>query len=324
VYNALVQRIAILLAAAVCASAADIRVGIIGTDTSHVPAFTQLLNGDPASPDHIAGARVLAAYKGGSPDVESSAGRVDQYAEQIHSKFGVEIVPDIPTLLSKVDVVLLTSVDGRTHLEQARLVIAAHKPLFIDKPLASTLADALEIARLAKAANVAWFSASSLRFGEIAQEAAKVTGIRGAITFGPSPFEPHHALDLSWYGIHAVELLFTIMGPGCQSVTRVASADSDAIACRWKDGRIGEVRGIRPYSQYGAVLFREKDVVEIEPQTAGSYRPLLVEIVKFFQTGKPPFPNEETLEIFAFMDAAQRSKQQGGGPVAMPATPHAR
>jgi len=322
VYNALVKSILLLpacalLAGTVSAGAADIRIGIIGTDTSHVPAFTQLLNGDASRPDHIGGARVVAAYKGGSADVENSASRVDQYAEQVHSKFGVEIVPDIATLLTKVDAVILSSVDGRVHLEQARPVIAAHKPLFIDKPLASTLEDAREIARLAKEAGVPWFSSSSLRFGEIAA-ATKFSDIAGAITFGPGPFEPHHKLDLSWYAIHPVELLFTIMGPGCESVTRTASENADVMVGRWKDGRIGTVRAIRPYSEYGAVVFRAKEIMEVKPQGSGSYRPLVVEIVKFFQTGKPPVPNEDTLEIFAFMDAAQKSKEQGGKPVIVP------
>jgi hypothetical protein len=317
VYNALVKLILILLGGALCIAAADIRIGIIGTDTSHVPAFTQLLNGDASRPDHIAGARVVAAYKGGSADVENSASRVDQYAEQVRTKFGVEIVPDIATLLLKVDAVLLTSVDGRVHLEQARPVIAAHKPLFIDKPLASTLEDAREIARLAKAAGTPWFSASSLRYGELAV-ATRFTDITGALTWGPGPFEPHHKLDLSWYAIHPIELLFTIMGPGCESVTRTATDNTDVMVGRWKDGRIGTVRAIRPYSEYGAVVFRAKEIVEVKPQGAGSYRPLVVEIVKFFETGKPPVANDETLEIFAFLDAAQRSKEQGGKPVIVP------
>ena len=297
-------------------SAADIRLGVIGTDTSHVPAFTQLLNSDPAAKDHIPGARVVAAFKGGSKDIESSISRVDQYAEEVRAKWGVEIVPDIATLLSKVDAVLLTSVDGRVHLEQARPVIAAHKPLFIDKPLASTLEDAREIDRLAKQAGVAWFSSSSLRFGEMGSS-MKFPDATGVTTWGPGPLEPHHALDLTWYAIHPIELLYTLLGPGCETVTRVSSENTDVIVGRWKDGRLGTVRAIRPYSDYGAVVFRAKEIVEAKPQGAGSYRPLVVEIVKFFQTGKPPVPNEETLEIFAFMDAAQRSKEQGGKPVAL-------
>jgi hypothetical protein len=307
----------VLVAAALTACAAEIRVGIIGTDTSHVPAFTQLLN-DPSAPGYLGGARVVAAYKGGSKDVEESISRVDRYADEIRSKFGVEIVSGIPALLAKVDAVLLESVDGRVHLEQARPVIAAHKPLFIDKPLAATLEDAREIARLAKEAGVPWFSSSSLRFGAIGA-AMHFPDTKGASTWGPGPFEPHHYLDLSWYAIHPIELLYTIMGPGCESVTRTSSPDADVIVGRWKDGRIGAVRAIRPYSDYGAVVYREKQVVESHPKSgeAADYRLLMREIVTFFQTGKLPVANDETLEIFAFMDAAQRSKEQGGKPVAL-------
>jgi Oxidoreductase family, NAD-binding Rossmann fold len=313
-----VKAILVFLACTLCASAADLRVGVIGTDTSHVPAFAKLLNGDPSAADHVAGARLVAAYKGGSQDIEESIGRVDRFAEEIKTNYGVEIVPDIPTLLSKVDVVLLSSLDGRVHLAQARPAIAAHKPLFIDKPLAATLEDAREIARLAKAAGVPWFSSSSLRFGAIAT-AMKLPGLTGATTWGPGPFEAHHPLELAWYAIHPVELLYTIMGTGCESVTRIAGKDADAIVGRWKDGRIGTVNAVRPYSDYGAVAFRGRESVESHPKAAAAtdYRPLVVEIVKFFQTGRPPVSNEETLEIFAFLDAAQRSKEQGGKPVAL-------
>jgi hypothetical protein len=308
----------LILLAALCASAADFRLGIIGTDTSHVPAFTKLLNGDAGAPDHVAGARVVAAFKGGSKDIESSIARVDQYAEEIRTKWGVEIVADIPALLAKVDGVLLSSVDGRVHLEQARPVIAAHKPLFIDKPLAATLEDAREIARLAKEAGVAWFSSSSLRYGAIGAT-MKFSDTTGAATWGPGPFEPHHYLDLAWYAIHPVEVLYTLLGPGCETVSRTSGPDADVVVGRWKDGRIGTVRAIRPYSDYGAVVFRAKEVVESHPKAAeaADYRPLVREMVKFFQTGKPPVANEETLEMFAFMDAAQRSKEQGGRPVAL-------
>ena len=313
-----VKPILILLVVALRAPAADFRLGVIGTDTSHVPAFIRMMNGEADAPDHVTGARVIAAVKGGSKDIESSIARVDQYAEDIRTRWGVEVVPDIPELLPKVDGVLLTSVDGRVHLEQARPVIAARKPLFIDKPLAATLEDAREIARLAKDAGVAWFSSSSLRFGAIGA-AMKFPDTTGATTWGPGPLEPHHYLDLSWYAIHPVEVLYTLMGRGCESVSRTSGPDADVVVGRWKDGRIGTVRAIRPYSDYGAVVFRAKEVVESHPKAseAADYRPLVLEIVKFFQTGRPPVPNEETLEMFAFMDAAQRSKEQGGRPVAL-------
>ena len=295
------------------ARGSDLRLGIIGTDTSHVGAFVQLLN-DDAARDHVPGARVVAAYKGGSQDLEASYSRVDKFAEELRTKWNVELVPDIPTLCSKVDAVLLESVDGRVHLDQARPVIAAHKPLFIDKPLASTLVDAREIARLARTAGVPWFSASTLRYSEIATT-MKFDDTQAAITWGPGPLEAHHQLDLSFYAIHPIEMLYALLGPGCQEVTRIYTPDGDIITGLWKGGRTGTVRTLRPYGPYGAVVFRSKQVVQSSPEMLVDYRPLLVQIVKFFQSGVPPLPNDETLEIFAFMDAAQRSREAGGAPM---------
>lgn len=309
-----------------CAAAlhAEIRLGIIGTDTSHVVQFAKILN-DPLSPDHVPGAVIVAAYKGGSPDVESSATRVNNFAEELRTKWKVKFYPDIATLCKNVDAILLESVDGRVHLEQVKPVLAAHKPVFIDKPLASTLADAREIARLAKQSGTPWFSASSLRYGDIGTQ-MKAPNIQGAITWGPGPLEAHHQLDLSWYAIHPIELLYTLMGKGCVEVTRAVTEDADVITGKWADGRIGTVRTERPYSGYGAVVFQmtPKDAkgnsrVKVDQSTpkmseGAAYRNLLVEIVKFFETKEPPVSNDETLEIFAFMDAAQRSKEAGGTP----------
>jgi hypothetical protein len=304
----------LLLSLGAMCTAAEIRLGIIGTDTSHVIAFTEMLN-NPASPDYVPGARVVAAYKGGSPDVESSYKRVDKFAEELSTKWRVELASDIATLCRKVDGVLLESGDGRVHLAQIKPVIAAGKPVFIDKPLASTLEDAREIARLAKQAGVPWFSASSLRYAEIATS-LKFPDITSAITWGPGPLEPHHQLDLSWYAIHAVELLYTLMGTGCEEVTRTYTPDSDVVVGKWKGGRLGTVQTLRPYGHFGAVVFRpEEKVNQSNPKATDSYHPLVVEIVKFFETKQPPVPNDETLEIFAFMDAAQRSKEAGGAPM---------
>ncbi|MDE3164463.1 MAG: Gfo/Idh/MocA family oxidoreductase [Acidobacteriota bacterium] len=303
---------ALFLALACALPAADLRIGIVGTDTSHVPAFTKMLH------DESLGAKVVAAWKGGSPDFEASATRVDQFAEELRAKYGVEIAPSLDAMLGKVDAVMLESVDGRVHLEQARAILAAKKPVFIDKPLAATLEDAREIARLAKAAGVPWFSASSLRYGAIGAQ-AKFPDAIGAAVWGPGAIVPQFPLDLSWYVIHPIEVLYTILGRGCVSVSRTSTENGDVIVGRWKDGRIGTVYAARPNADYGAVVFRGHEVTDLHPKkgAASEYRPLLLEIVRFFQTGKPPVDNEETLEIMAFMDAGLRSKQQGGAPVAL-------
>jgi hypothetical protein len=297
--------------------AADLRLGIIGADTSHATAFTKMLN-DSTSPDHVPGARVVAAYKGGSPDIEASRTRVDQFTAALRDRWQVKIVDSIEELCGEVDAVLLTSNDGRVHLAQARVAITAHKPLFIDKPLASTLEDARDIARLAKEASVPWFSSSSLRFGGVA--ALRSPDVAGALTWGPGPLEEHHQLDLSWYAIHPIELLYTLMGKGCEDVTRISTADTDIMVGRWKGGRVGTVRALRPYGDYGAVVYRKNSkgqTSQVAGKVDGGYGPLVREIVQFFETGRPPVSNDETLEIFAFMDAAQRSKESGGKPMTL-------
>lgn len=293
--------------------AQELRLGMIGTDTSHVIAFTKAFNGPPG-PDHVEGARVVAAFKGGSPDVESSYTRVDRFAEQLKAEWNIEFVDQIAELCPKVDAILLESVDGRMHLEQARQAFTCGKPVFIDKPLASTLEDAREIARLAADAGVPWFSSSSLRWSEIATS-LKHEDTTGVLTWGPGPTEPHHYLDLSWYAIHPVEILYALMGTGCVEVTRTVSETGDIIVGRWKDGRLGTVRTQPESWKYGAVVFRPESVEQSHPEMKTSYNPMLWEIVKFFRTGISPVSNAETLEIFAFMDAAQKSKEQGGIPV---------
>ena len=297
----------------------DIRVGIIGTDTSHVTAFTKLLN-DKSDPNHVAGARVVAAFKGGSPDVDASRTRIDRFAAELKDKWGVEFVDSIEELCEKVDAVLLESVDGRPHLAQVRPVFKAKKRVFIDKPLTASYADAREIARLSRESGVPFFSSSSLRFVADIQTIRNSDthgGIHGAFTFGPENLEPHHP-DLFWYGIHAVEMLYTLLGPGCEQVTRVKTDSGDTVVGRWKDGRIGTMRGlIRGRQDYGAVAFGMKAVLATPVPMKSDYRGLLIEIVKFFQTGIPPVQPEETLEIMAFMEAAELSKVRGGAPVAL-------
>lgn len=312
------KALAVIAAFCIPLAAADLRLGIVGTDTSHATAFTKMLN-DPNAQDHVAGARVVAAFPGGSPDIEDSRSRVDKFKTELRDQWHVKISASIEELCSEVDAVLLESLDGRVHLAQARAIIKAHKPLFIDKPLSATLEDAREIARLAKEAGVPWFSASSLRFGGVA--ALRSPDLEGAMTWGPGPLEQHHHLDLAWYAIHPIEMLYTIMGMGCEEVTRTSTEATDIIVGRWKNGHIGTVRALRPYGDYGAVAYRkngkgQSSQIDPKPDDIG-YRPLVEAIVHFFETRQPPVSNEETLEIFAFLDAAQRSKEAGGKPMTL-------
>jgi len=293
---------------------ADVKVGIIGLDTSHSVAFTESLN-DPAGRPGLTGFKIVAAYPHGSRDIESSSSRIPGYTESV-KKWGVEIVDSIDKLIAKVEVVLLETNDGRLHLEQALPVLKAGKRLFIDKPIAASLADAIAIFAASKKYGTPVFSSSSLRYAAGMQDIAqgkRVGKITGVDSFSPSPLEKTHP-DLFWYGIHGVEALFTVMGRGCTEVTRIHTENFDVVAGTWSGNRIGTFRGIRSGKDgYGGTAFGE-DGITAMPAYSG-YDPLLLQIVHFFRTGVPPVSAEETLEIFAFMEAADESKRNGGCPV---------
>jgi len=293
-----------------------LRAGMIGLDTSHVPAFTKLLN-NPNNSGDLAGVRVVAGYPG-STDLPASRDRVAGFTKTLKEQYGVEIVASIDDLVKKVDVVLLECVDGRAHLSQAIPVIKAGKLMFIDKPMAGSLADVLLLFQLARQHKTPIFSSSSLRFSPGAQSARKnpkIGDIQGCLVHGSCSYDGAHP-DLFWYGIHGIEMMFAVMGPGCKTVTCSHTKGTDLITGTWNDGRIATFRGIRNgKADYGGLVFGTKG---IEPLgKSGGYEPLLAEICKFFKTGKAPVAEEETIDIFAFMEAAHESKALNGAPVSI-------
>lgn len=292
-------------------SGAELRIGIIGCDTSHATAFTELLN-NPAAKGHVPGGKVVAAFKGGSPDIQSSWSRVEEYSKTLKEKYGVKFYDSIEAMCQDVDVVLLESVDGRPHLSQVKPVLEARKPVFVDKPMAGSLRDVLEIFRLAKKHKTPVFSASGLRFGKDSQAVrnGSIGKVSYAETYGPCEIEPHHP-DLFWYGVHGTESLFTVMGAGCQTVKRGSTSDGKIeVVGTWKGGRTGVMREEKNFRGLAKGEKGEAPVGSFD-----GYGPLVAEIMNFFQTGKSPIPEQETIEIFAFMEGADQSKREGGEPV---------
>jgi len=292
------------------------KIGIIGLDTSHSTEFTKLLNGGEAK--EYADFKIVAAYPYGSKTIKSSYDRIPQYIEEV-KKYGVEIVSSIADLLSKVDYVMLETNDGNLHLEQAAEVLRAGKTMFIDKPVGASLPQAIAIYQLAKRCNVSVFSSSSLRFSAQNQKLrnAGFGKVLCADFTSPAPVEPSHP-DFSWYGIHGVEALFTIMGTGCKEVNRMQSATEDVVTGKWVDERTGVFRGRKSGPElytYGGIVLTDKGI-----NLAGGYdgyKMLLDEIIKFFRTGIVPVTPEETLEIFTFMEASNESVKKGGKIISM-------
>ena len=295
----------------------ELVAGIVGL-SPHSMAFSQFLNDEKKSGD-LDGLRIAALFHPpGNPDVEFSDEQLKEYATAVRAA-GVVIVNSMDELLSNVDVVLIETNDGRPHLEQIEPILKAKKPVFLDKPVGQDLPTVIKIFEAAEAYGVPIFSSSSLRFKANAQEIDQGMSdkkVMGADVFSPAPLQPAHT-DLFWYGIHGVEMLYTVMGPGCKEVWQVKHSEDEDIVCgAWYDGRIGTFRGTR-YGKYdyGGSVFTDKGVIALGGFEG--YRPLVVKIVEFFRTNRSPVPVEETLEIYAFMTAAQMSKESSGRKISL-------
>ncbi len=291
------------------------RVGIVGCDTTHVIEFTKLINAsqeDGATRD----LKVVVAYAGGSDDIPDSRNRVRGFADQLRAQ-GVKMVDSADIVVEQCDAILLESLDGRVHLEQFRAV-ARGKPVFVDKPLAASLADIMAIFHHADQTNTPCFSASASRYVDqvnalINDDTAGET--LGCETAGPLKIEPHHP-DLFWYGIHGVEALYTLMGRGCETVCQVESPMSALVIGKWHDGRIGSFRGIKHgKSSYAFTLYGKNSIVQ--RQGFSGYEQLVQHICEFFVSRQPPVNRLDTIELYAFMEAADESKSLGGTPVAI-------
>ncbi|MBI3464118.1 MAG: Gfo/Idh/MocA family oxidoreductase [Planctomycetes bacterium] len=292
------------------------RLGIVDFDTSHVVEFTKRFNHvDSAEDQWVEGARVVVGCPGSS---KIAPDRVPGYTEQM-KKYGVPLVDKPEDMLGKIDAVLVESLAGDPHLERVRPFLERGIPAYVDKPFACRSADAKEMVRLAQTHHVPIFSSSSLRYAPEVVEAAEgkaATGrVLGAHTYGPAPLDPGNP-GLFHYGIHPVEMLYALMGPGCRWLSCVKDVGGEAATGYWEDGRIGSVRGIRSgASAYGFTVFGDKAVAQRGVSAQYIYRELLKQIVSMLEKREAPIAPEVTLEIVAFIVAALESGDHHGRPV---------
>ncbi|MDD5597579.1 MAG: Gfo/Idh/MocA family oxidoreductase [Victivallaceae bacterium] len=290
---------------------ANLKVGMIGLDTSHCPAFVKLLN-NADNEFHVPGAKVVKAFPGGSKLFSSSINRVAGFTKDL-KELGIEICDSIEAAAEGMDAFLLESVDGRQHLEQFKILARYGKPVFIDKPFACSFDDAKAMVKLAKEKNVPVMTASAIRYGKGIDVLRDGSKIESCDAFGPMALLNDYR-DYFWYGIHSAETLYSFMGAGCERVQAISTDKVDVIVGTWNDGRIGTLRGNR----VGANAFGCMLTVEGATRFAfvsgeiPYYALLLKKIVPFFRTGVSDIPLEESLEIIAFLEAASRSRAQNG------------
>jgi predicted dehydrogenase len=299
-----------------------IKLGILDFDTSHAVEFTRRLNQTPGTPKEqfVEGARVVIGCAGES---KLSPERIEGFTNQM-KKIGVPLVDKPAEMIGKVDGMLIESVDGTVHLERARPFLEAGIPCFIDKPFTCSAADAKKIIDLSEQKKAPVFSSSSLRYApELVDYIAdpKPGKLIGCTVHGPCSLSPvpERNAGLYHYGIHPVEVLFTLMGPGCKRVTSIHEKDVDVVTGQWADGRVATVRGLRAgASGYGFTAFSEKAIRAVAIGTTLIYRELLKRIVEFFKTGQSPVEPSTMIEIMAFIEAANRSGANHGSLESLP------
>ena len=289
------------------------KIGIIDFDTSHAVAFTQRLNHiDIDQEQWVDGGTITVGCPGESL---LSPERIPEFTEQMR-QYGVPLVEQPEEIIGQAEAVMVESVDGSVHLDRARAFIEAGLPTYIDKPFACSLADARQLADLAASHQVPIFSSSSLRYApEVVSALTQTDQIGNFIGVEVSTPASQHPRNpgLFHYGIHGVEMLYTLMGPGCQAAWSVSNEDVDLVTGLWQDGRVGTVRGIRRGNAgFGFTIYGEKHILRSAVSTTFIYRELLKQIVQMFQTGQPPLPISETLEIVAFIEAANSSAEHDG------------
>lgn len=291
-----------------------IKFGLLDFDTSHAVEFTKRLNHLAIDKEQfVDGGKVVIGCPGES---KLSPERIAGYTDEM-KKLGVPLADKPTDMIGKVDAMLIEAVDGSVHYERARPFLEAGIPCFVDKPFACSVSDARKMIDLAAKKKLPLFSSSSLRFApELVDFVAdqKHGKILGAISYGPASLHERNP-GLFHYGIHAVEVLYTLMGPGCETVTCTADKGADVTTGHWRDGRIASVRGVRAgAADYGAIAFTEKRVAQVPIGTKFIYRELLKKVVETFTTGKPPIDIAETLEIVGFIEAAFKSQNNHGMP----------
>jgi len=297
-----------------------LKLGLIGLDTSHVEALASAFN-DPASPHAIPGARIEVAFPGGSPDFPLSIDRMPGYTEKLRNQYGVKMLASPCAVAEAVDAVVLTSVDGRVHLQQFAEIASLRRPTFLDKPFAITVADARAIAALSRRHDTPLFSSSNLRFADglrAALEDNSGGAIFGADFCGPMALQPTQP-GLFWYGIHTVEMVYAALGAGCESVRVTSSPDHDVVIGRWRDGRIGVARGNRAGNGIFAGTIHRKTAHQWVDGSLGipPHHRLAQAIYGFFRGAPAPVGLDETVEIIRFIEAANESRANGGREVSL-------
>jgi predicted dehydrogenase len=285
------------------------RIGAIGVDSSHLPEFTKRIN--TLQQEAKTHCRVTHVFDPGGHDLADAP----KWLETTTRDYNVKQVDTLQDLLASVEGVMVLSVNGNKHLSQALPCLERGLPTYIDKPLTCNLSEAKQLLAAAREHQARCYSASSLRFAPEVESARSDKDLGKLITidaFGPG--ERHELMaGLFFYGVHTIEMVDAIWGPGVRRVSAIHLPDRDLLDLDYHDGRYARLRMERKGSyDFGATVHGEKKVRQFRVDFTPVYTRLVLGMVKFFEGGAPPAPLRDIIENVAVMEAGNRSMQQDG------------
>lgn len=291
-----------------------IQLGVIGADSSHLAEFTKRINRmniEGRTPCRVA--RMWTDGKHDMPESEVEAWRRDA-ADQ-----GVTTDQHLDAMLGAVDGVMVLTVNGNRHLAHASSALRRGLPTYIDKPLTCDLSEALAIRAMCQEHGTRCYSASSLRFADEVQhlDRAAIGELAVIDAFGPGELNPAMPRFFH-YGVHTIEMIDAIWGPGVEAVRARISEPRDHIELRYIDGRYASLRLERVGSyDFGATVHGKNGVACFKVDFSEVYNRLVRGMVRFFEGGPAPTNLDAIVENVAVMEAAHQSIEQDGGWVAL-------
>ncbi len=287
----------------------EIKVGLIGLDTSHTVEFAKRMQAPDCPPDQkVCGMRATACLRFPTP-FQSEEGL--NARQKMLEGWGIKVTMDFDEAVADCDAVMLEINDPSLHLEYFTRCAKLGRRMFLDKPLADTVENGKKICELAREKGLAVFSASSLRFvPQLRKACEEMASPLFTSVYGPLGKAPAGS-SVVWYGVHAFEMLQRAMGRGAQSVFVKKDGGGVTAVVRYAGNRRGLVELSDDAWIYGGCLRDKQKAVPFVVETGRIYSDLLIRIGEFFRGAQTPVSMEDTLEVTAMLDAARRSHDGG-------------
>lgn len=235
---------------------------------------------------------VMCAYGHIQPPIE---GRISN--EEWSAKNGIPLMASIEEVIENSDCLVVLSPDNpEMHEELCKLPLSSGKRTYVDKTFATSKAEAERIFENADKHGTKCYSSSALFFADEYQT-LETKAVSSVQTMGSGAF--------SNYAIHQVEPIVKVMGTGAKRVMCVGTV-TPAFVIEYADGRQARFSHFTCTPFTMSISYSDKPEashIKVESDFFGN---CIKSMVNFFETGEIPVPHENTIEVIAILEAANK------------------